>query len=84
MNVQVFDTHVRTTEGGYLHFDVLIEGNDQALAARYARDWLASRGVAQADVSQSRCQFCHSEPAHPEVAAAIARQGYYIILLQSL
>lgn len=82
MNVQVFDTHVRTTEGGYLHFDVLIEGNDQALAARYARDWLASRGVTEAEVAQSRCQFCHSEPAHPEVAATIARQGYFIIPLQ--
>ena len=82
MNVQVFDTHVRTLDGGYLHFDVLIEGNDQALAARYAREWLASRGVEDADVSQSRCQFCHSEPAHPEVAAAIAQQGYFILPLQ--
>jgi len=82
MNVKVFDTHVRTVDGGYLHFDVLIEGNDQALAIRYAREWLTSRGVEDADVSQSRCQFCHSEPAHPEVAAAIAQQGYFIIPLQ--
>lgn len=82
MKVQVFDTHVRTLDGSYLHFEVLIAGNDQALAARHARDWLASRGVAEADVEQSRCQFCHSEPAHPEVAAAIARQGYFIIPLQ--
>ena len=82
MNVQVFDTHVRTLEGAYLHFDVLIEGQDKALAARHASDWLASRGVMAEDVAQSRCQFCHSEPAHPEVAAAIARQGYFIIPLQ--
>ncbi|MBB1520597.1 DUF2024 family protein [Aquipseudomonas guryensis] len=82
MNVKVFDTHVRTLDGGYLHFDVLIEGNDQTLATRHAREWLASRGVADADVSQSRCQFCHSEPAHPDVAAAIAQQGYFIIPLQ--
>lgn len=82
MNVQVFDTHVRTTDGGYLHFDVLIESNDPALAARYARDWLTTRGIAQADVSQSRCQFCHSEAAHPDVAGAIAQQGYYIIAVQ--
>ena len=62
MNVQVFDTHVRTLEGAYLHFDVLIEGQDQELDARHARDWLASRGVMAEDVAQSRCQFCHSEP----------------------
>lgn len=24
MNVQVFDTHVKTTNGHYLHFDVLV------------------------------------------------------------
>ncbi len=82
MKVQVFDTHVRTVDGGYLHFDVLIEGNDQALAARYASEWLASRGVQDVDVSQSRCQLCHSEPGHPDVAAAIVQQGYFIIPLQ--
>lgn len=61
---------------------MLIAGNDQALASRYASEWLASRGVQDADVSQSRCQFCHSEPGHPEVTAAIERQGYFIIPLQ--
>lgn len=82
MNVKVFDTHVRTVAGGYLHFDVLIEGHDQARAARHARAWLTSRGMQDADVAQSLCLFCHSEPARPEVAAAIARQGYFIVPLQ--
>ncbi|MES2817675.1 MAG: DUF2024 family protein [Pseudomonadota bacterium] len=82
MKVNVFDTHVRTLDGRYLHFDVLIEGNDQARATRYARDWMAERGVRDADIEQSRCQFCHSEPANPEIAAAIIDQGYFIIPLQ--
>lgn len=43
---------------------------------------LAERGVQDADIEQSRCQFCHSEPAHPEIAAAVTGQGYYIIPLQ--
>lgn len=30
MNVNVFDTHVRTRDGRYLHFDALIEGNNIA------------------------------------------------------
>ena len=45
MKVNVFDTHVRTRDGRYLHFDVLIDGNDQARATQYARDWMAERGV---------------------------------------
>ncbi|MFB4394586.1 MULTISPECIES: DUF2024 family protein [unclassified Pseudomonas] len=82
MSVSVFDTHVRTRDGRYLHFDVLIEGTDRERAARHAREWMAERGVQQADVQQSQCLFCHSEPGNPEVDAAIARQGYFIIPLQ--
>lgn len=82
MKVNVFDTHVRTRDGRYLHFDVLIEGNDQGRASQFAQDWMAERGLQVDDIEQSRCQFCHSEPAHPEVAAAISSKGYFIIPLQ--
>ena len=84
MKVNVFDTHVRTRDGRYLHFDVLTPGNDQTLATQYVRDWMAQRGVQDVDIEQSRCQFCHSEPAHPEVAAAISNQGYFIIALEGV
>ena len=43
---------------------------------------MSERGVQDAYIEQSRCQFCHSEPAHPEIAAAVTAQGYYIIPLQ--
>lgn len=82
MKVNVFDTHVRTRDGRYLHFDVLIEGNDQGRANQFAQDWMAERGLQGDDIEQSRCQFCHSEPAHPEVAEAIGSKGYFIIPLQ--
>lgn len=49
VSVKVFDTHVLTVDGGYLHFDVLIAGDNQTLAARYSCEWLASPGVTQAD-----------------------------------
>ncbi len=45
MKVNVFDTHVRTRDGRYLHFDVLIEGNDQGRANQFAQDWMAERGL---------------------------------------
>ncbi|MCY1292634.1 hypothetical protein D9M68_533350 [compost metagenome] len=82
MHVKVFDTHVRTRDGRYLHFDVLTSGGDQAQARQYASDWLASRGVQDADIAASECLFCHSEIANPQVAEAIGRQGYSIIPLQ--
>ncbi|MCY1545426.1 hypothetical protein D9M68_813680 [compost metagenome] len=82
MNVKVFDTHVRTKDGRYLHFDVLTDGGDSARAGQFAHDWLASQGVQDADISQSECLFCHSESATPVVAESIRQQGYFIIPLQ--
>ena len=84
MHVNVFDTHVRTRDGRYLHFDVLTNGGDQAQAQarQYANDWLASRGVQAADIAASECLFCHSEVANPQVAGVIGQQGYSIIPLQ--
>lgn len=82
MNVKVFDTHVRTSDGRYLDFDVLTSGGDSAQAGQFARSWLARQGVQDADIAQSECQFCHSEFATPAVAESIDKQGYFIIPLQ--
>jgi hypothetical protein len=81
MQVKVFDTHVRTRDGRYLHFDVLTSG-DKAQASQYAAEWLAGQGVQDADIAASECLFCHSEIASSQVVEAIGRQGYSIIPLQ--
>ncbi|WP_028627947.1 DUF2024 family protein [Metapseudomonas resinovorans] len=82
MQVKVFDTHVRTRDGRYLHFDVLTSGGDKLQASQYASEWLADQGVHDADIAASECLFCHSEIANPQVAEVIGRQGYSIIPLQ--
>lgn len=82
MNVKIFDTHVRTTDGRYLHFDVLTENGDDAQATQIATDWLTARGLPPAEISQSLCRFCHSEIGSPQAIAAIREQGYFIITLQ--
>jgi len=81
MKIKVFDTHVRTTQGRYLHFDVLTHTEDPARARQYAFQWLASLGVQETDVSQDECLFCHNQIGDPQVAEAIERQGYFIIPL---
>lgn len=82
MTVKVFDTHVRTKAGRYLHFDVLTEGNDTEKAKGYARQYLLEKGLNDEDISQSQCRFCHVEPNDPVVAQAISEKGYYILELQ--
>jgi hypothetical protein len=82
MQVHVYDTHVRTRDGRYLHFDVLVQPNDASRAEHFATHWLASRGIQAADVQASRCQFCHSELSSPAVEAALHGQGYAIVELE--
>lgn len=82
MQVRVYDTHVRTQDGRYLHFDVLVEPADADQAPAYALRWLEARGIRAQDIQQSRCDFCHSEFASPPVEEALRQQGYAIIELQ--
>ncbi|MFO6333663.1 DUF2024 family protein, partial [Pseudomonas aeruginosa] len=43
MEVKIFDTHVRTRDGRYLHFDVLVTEELGARAGEFARRWRAGR-----------------------------------------
>ncbi|HJS14335.1 DUF2024 family protein [Rheinheimera sp.] len=82
MNVQVFDTHVKTTNGHYLHFDVLVTPEHAAKAKLYAQQFLQQQGYNSDDIQQQSCDFCHNEIATPAVISAINAQGYYILKLQ--
>ncbi|PJI49489.1 MULTISPECIES: DUF2024 family protein [Pseudomonas] len=82
MQVHVYDTHVRTRDGRYLHFDVLVQPDDASRAEEFAAHWLASRGIQADDVQASRCQFCHSEFSTPAVETALQNPGYYIIEME--
>lgn len=82
MEVKIFDTHVRTRDGRYLHFDVLVTEELGARAGEFARRWLARRGIDEADISQGHCSYCHSEIATAEVAEAIRLHGHYILPLE--
>lgn len=82
MNIQVFDTHVTTSDGRYVHFDVLVQPQDAERACAFAGQFLASRGISADQIRQQSCQFCHSEIGTPDVIAAIQAQQFAIIPLQ--
>jgi hypothetical protein len=81
MKIHVYDTHVHTTSGQYIHFDVLVTDENVKQVDQYAKQYLASLGVEIDNIKQSRCNFCHSEIANPKVQKNIASQGYSIIRL---
>ncbi len=81
MKIHVYDTHVHTAAGDYVHFDVLVNDEHVSQVKRYAENYLASLGIQGKNIEQSRCNFCHSEIANPEVQKNIAAQGHSIIRL---
>ena len=81
MNVHVYDTHVTTEDGRYLHFDVLVDDANVKNVGDYIQKYLKSLHVEQSKISSNRCNFCHSEIANPEVQQDIADQGHSILPL---
>lgn len=81
MQVHAFDTHVMTTSGQHIHFDVLVNDENVKQLAQYAEQYLASLGFKVDNIKQSRCIFCHSEIANLDVQGHITNQGDSIIRL---
>jgi hypothetical protein len=81
MLVHIYDTHVTSNTGQYVHFDVLVNDANVVNVQKYAAHYLANLGIEVKHVAQSRCNFCHSEVANKNVQSDIENQGYSIIRL---
>lgn len=78
----VYDTYAKTAKGIIMHFDVVLDEQDQQLALKYAKEWLASIGHPDAVVTQENCAFCHSAEAPLALRTQIDNQGYAIYKLE--
>lgn len=82
MKVDVYDTYTTSRDGSTMHFDVLIRfDNTAGTAFEFAKQWLYSLGHGDATLKQSRCSFCRSERANPDVIHDIDSNGFHIIPL---
>ncbi|MEZ5492081.1 MAG: DUF2024 family protein [Gammaproteobacteria bacterium] len=83
MEIDVYDSYAKTTDGRLLHFDVFVRsGTDPDVALRRGREWLASIDENPAGLEQSRCNFCHTEAANPEVQRAVEFEGFFILQME--
>ena len=71
----VFDSYAKTAENQKLHFNGVLDEEDQQQAMRYAKHWLASIGLDDAVVTPQNCNFYHSPEAPVALRAQIDRQG---------
>jgi Domain of unknown function (DUF2024) len=78
----VYDTYAKAANGRIMHFDVVLDEQDQGKALRYAKEWSASIGHADAVVTQENCAFCHSAEAPSELRKQIDSLGYGIYKLE--
>ena len=78
----VFDTYAKTSKGKTLHFDVVLDEQDQQKALSYAKEWLKTIGQEDATVTLENCYFCHSVEAPTELRQQINEQGYAIHKLE--
>lgn len=85
MNVSVFDTYVRRTDGRVMHFDILVPDTDKDLERihGYGREYLKSKGQEGAELTSRECRFCHVERATPEIVKSIEERGYHIIEMEN-
>lgn len=78
----VYDTYAKAGNGRIMHFDVVIDEQNQDKALDCAKKWLSSIGHTDAVVTQENCAFCHSAEAPPELRKQIDAQGYAIFKLE--
>lgn len=83
MIVDVYDTYAKSPSGTTIHFDVLVPTKTTAETAyKFALVWLEKVNLADAELKQTRCRFCHSENAGANVVSDIQRDGYHIIRME--
>jgi hypothetical protein len=78
----VFDTYAKTAEGRKLHFNVVLDEQDQQKAMDYAKEWLTSIKLEDAVVTPENCYFYHSVEAPATMRADIDQHGYAIYKME--
>ncbi|PPK73769.1 uncharacterized protein DUF2024 [Methylobacter tundripaludum] len=78
----VFDTYAKTAKGRTLHFNVILDEDDQQKALGFAKQWLASINLKDAVVTPENCYFYHSLEAPAAIRADIDKNGYAIYKME--
>jgi hypothetical protein len=82
MNVDVYDTHVRTVEGNLLHFDIMLPSDEESRVIYYANQWLLGIVKIPEKITRENCRYRHTETATPEIRKRIREHGYFIIQME--
>lgn len=65
-----------------MHFNVVLDEQDQQQAVAYAQHWLAGIGLNDATVMPENCFFYHSLEVPADMRAEIDKHGYAIYKME--
>ncbi len=79
MEIAVYDTYVKRTDGRVMHFDVFVPaGTDPEKVLAFGREYLSDKPVESQTLTSDQCRFCHTQAAPDQIQQTIAEQGYFI------
>jgi hypothetical protein len=78
MDFHVFDTYVKARDGHTIHFDVIMDKNENEKAISFAKEWLKSIGEESSTVTAKECKFCHTQSVPEDMEIEIMTEGYSI------
>lgn len=78
----VFDTFAKTDKGRIMHFNVVLDENNQDKAIRHAQHWLLRINQKTATVTPSNCMLYHSLEVPNNIRQDIDKYGYAIFKLE--
>lgn len=78
----VFDTYAKTAQGKTLHFNVILDEDNQQKALSFAKQWLTGINLEDAVVTPENCYFYHSLEAPAALRADIDKKGYAIYKME--
>lgn len=85
MKVAVWDTYVRRGNGEIMHFDILVESDNQNKDRVFAfgKEYLNSKSFDTISLTSNECKFCHIEHTSEKLKLEISEKGYSIIEMEN-
>ncbi len=84
LQVAVWDTYVKRSDGKRMHFDILVssEITDSNVIFDFGKQYLKTKPFAAGELTTRECRFCHIEQASAEIEELIAENGYAIVEME--
>lgn len=84
MKIAVWDTYVTRKDGKIMHFDILVDKNDEANQVfEYGKNYLKSVFQEDQPLTSKECKFCHIDKAPEGIEEQILKNGFSIIEMEN-